>query len=235
MGIVAALGSLVVATVLARYLTSRGAVVVGTTALVAGLAWYLFAVPTVAVAAVSIERIANSFLALLTGLSVLRILRANIWVIAIMPAPVFTTWLLVLRRRYALGAFVGAGALGFVVLTGDAGSTIALLGTTGALGVLGFGGADRAGITREQLANVGLLLALGVVAARLLRIVPDTDRSAPRGASVSGETGPQTLEGSLMSAEGEVSIAGSISLSPAVRFTVTADEPSYWHVAAYDR
>jgi len=203
-----------------------------------GVGAYVFALPDPYVGIRSFQFASDLLVLLFGGLSLVQILRVDLWVALIAPAPVFGTWYLLVRRRYDLGAAAGGLTVGFFVLTGDAGETVALVGTVAVFAVLGFGSLSRTNTSWHQLREVGFLLALIVVGTRLVR--PLVSRFfAPSGESSfvgsSGSSQLPTVEGSLLSAPSRVGIQGSISLSPEVRFVVTADQPSFWHVAAYDR
>jgi transglutaminase-like putative cysteine protease len=107
---------------------------------------------------------------------------------------------------------------------------------TKALGLLGFGGLDESDASWENVQDVGLVLIVAVVASRLISVVPGKN-AATDGIIGSSGSGSQssTVEGSLIRADQNISILGSISLSPATRFTVTAERSAYWHAGAYDR
>lgn len=222
------LGAIVLATVSARIIGVWGATLLAGLAFVGGMGVYLTTIPEVylRMALTTLNRLGTDVLALLTGMSVVRLLKADLWALTLAPAPVFLTWHLAVRRRYELSAGVGGLMLGFFTLTGDAGSTTTLIGMTSALGLLGFGSLDRANASWEHISDVVLQLAIAIIAARFISIIPGTDTSA--GSIDSGSDGQTpTLEGSLVRADEQLSIHGSISLSSDTRFTVTAEEASY--------
>lgn len=230
--------ALAAGTVAARTLRLGVALAVGACLLAAGLWAYLSAVPSVYVAVFTEEFVADLVELVFGELRILGILRADLWAVTVAPAPVFGTWYLLVRRHYDLAAWVGGLTLGFFVLTGDAGDLVALFGATSVLAVLGFGALEESGATWDGIQNVGILLACVVVATRLARpvtagVLPSSRRSMLRGGPNS--PGSATLEGSLLDAPARVDVLGSISLSPDVRFAVTADEPALWHAGAYDR
>lgn len=203
-----------------------------------GTGGYLLAIPNLYEAFRSLQLLFD-FVALLLGdMSLLQIFRADLWAVMMAPAPVYGTWYLLLRRHYGLSVWLGGAPLVFFMLTGDASEAVSMVGTTAALGVLGFGTLDRSGATWEQVRELGFVLAAAVLVTRLSRPVASrlTATSRP---SVGGESGEAPaypyLEDSLMGAPGQVAVRGRISLSPALRFTVTAERASFWHVDAYDR
>jgi hypothetical protein len=139
------LGTIALATGTAQVVSARRAVILAGVVFLGGMAVYLTSIPEVyiQVVFVSLDELGTDLLSLLTGMSIVRILRADLWALTMAPSPVFLTWHLALRRRYAMSAWVGGLTLGFFTLTGDAGSMTSLLGTTSALGVLGFGALDK--------------------------------------------------------------------------------------------
>ncbi|MFB6250619.1 MAG: DUF3488 and DUF4129 domain-containing transglutaminase family protein [Halobellus sp.] len=234
---VAALLAFVGATA-ARTLPLRTGLGVGGLLLALGVSGHLLSLPNTSAAVTSL-RVLRDLAALVFGdLTLLRIVRADLWAIGIAPAPVFVTWYLLLRRKYAFGAWVGGLTLGFFLITGDASRAVALCGVTSALAVLGFGTLDRSRASWSEIRDLGIVLAAAVVFARLARPVTAEVFSPAGDASFSSESGPSgaaTIEGSLHDAPGRIDIQGSISLSSTVRFTVTADRAALWHAAAYDR
>ena len=238
--------ALALSTAFARLLPSRVALGVGTAMLLGGAGLYVLLVPAHHDRVFTVGFLVD-FAAYLTGVSVLQFLRVDLWAVAVAPGPTFLTWYLLLRRRYDLGSLVGGATLGFFVLTGDAGWATTVVGSTSALAVLGFGTLELAGGTGRHAERLGGVFVGTVLAARALR---GTDWGGG-GPSILGEAGGPsdpvsageagdpdggtTLEASLTAADGRVDVVGSISLSPAVRFTVTADRAGYWHAGALDR
>lgn len=223
----------VTSTVLARLLGLRTALLVGVVALVAGLASYLMTVPNAEITETTVGLLFDDLLALLTGLSVLRMTKVTVWALAVAPGPVFLSWYLTLRRRYALATLVGGLMLGFFVLTGDAGPVVTLVGIVGAAGTVGFGAMERRGGTWAQLDALAIVLVAMVVLSMTVSVVPN-GAGAPAFSSTGGGS-TSTAESNLVTTNERVDIVGTIKLSPKVRFTVTADRPSYWRTAAYDR
>ena len=225
--------SIVAATLLARFLPAVLALVIAAALFAVGLWSYVLAVPNGELLLRSLGAVRADVFALLTGLSILQITEAGIWAAGFAPAPVFLTWYFALRRRYVAAAVVGGAALGFFVLTGDAGVLVALAGVAGAAGVVGFGELERYEGRSGHAEVLVIVLAAMIVLAPLVSVVPGgaSDPLVPAG----GGGGAGTVEGSLLAAGDRVGIQGSISLSPEVRFTVESEQTSYWRAAAYDR
>ncbi|MFB6301110.1 MAG: DUF3488 and DUF4129 domain-containing transglutaminase family protein [Halobacteriales archaeon] len=231
---------LILSYVLSQRVPVRWAVILGGSLLVIGVGVYLALAPA---AYVNITRQITDTIAILTGLSILRTTNAEIWTLAVMPGPVFVSWFFFFRRQYTYGVAVGGATLGLFVLSGDAGTVLTLVGVLGAIGTLGFGdldrglrGRDRGGDSRvgrvgrsisRQLSRRMFLMG---VATTSISIIPG-DRTKP----LLLDFGTPTMEGGLLSNPEQVSIPGSVRLSPAVRFTVSADRPAFWRVGAYDR
>lgn len=222
--------ALVAGTLVARLVPVRVASVLGAGVFLAGLALYVSSVPDGLELLFSSGTVVRDVAALLTGMSVLRMVEAGTWAISFVPAPTFLSWYLVLRRRYAAGAGVGLLALSMVILTGDAELSIALLGALGAAGAVGFGELDRRGASPGQSDVLAVVLSLMLVATLSVTVVPGGAST-----SLAPADGLQSLDGSLVGTGDQVTIVGSIELSPDVRFTVESDEPAYWRTDAYDR
>ncbi|PSP76987.1 transglutaminase [Halobacteriales archaeon QS_1_68_20] len=226
--------ALVAGTVATRYLDERTGLLLGGGVVVIGLGVYSLSVPTAYLAVATVRTVVADLFVLLTGnLSIVRIVEADVWALTVAPAPVFLTWYLALRGRYELSALVGMASLGLFVLTGDAPGATTLVGATSALAVIGFGAVEEMEGDWRQIMDLGLVLAVTVLAARLLRLVPD--RGLASGPSPRGGLGTPTMEGTLVTVDEELPLVGSVSLSPTVRFEVTADRPAFWHAGAYDR
>lgn len=222
-------------------LSPRRAVILGSTLFTSGLFTYVATTPA---ASFDISRHIPDIIALLTGLSILQLTNANVWALGIMPAPVFLSWYFWLRREYIYGVSVGAAILGLFVLTGDAGTLTTLVGVLGMIGVVGFGELDHRlqtahstdpnspGINdvqsiSNQLTRRMLLIAIGTTS---ISIIPGGEAQP-----LLPDRGTTTVEGSLTSNSDQVSVLGSIRLTPKVRFTVTAEQAAYWRVGGYDR
>lgn len=225
-------GATLAGIVCGRVLRTPVALALGMVLLALGIAWYVRSIPDGVRLLVNASRLTADVVALLTGLSVLRVVNAGAWAIAFVPAPTFLLWYFTIRRRYVLGALCGGGALGLFVLTSDAGAPLTLVGVVGIAGLVGFGELDRRAGGLRQAEGVASVLAAMVVVSLLLSVVPGgaADPLLPGGAG-----GGETIEGNLLNTDEQVSVLGSVSLSPAVRFTVESDAPAYWRVGAYDR
>jgi len=222
----------VAATVLARLIRPLTAAALALAAAGIGFAYYLTSAgvtPSVVVTAA--DTIISDTVALATGLSLLQVVQAGIWTLGFAPAPVFLSWYLAMRGRYGLGVAPGGAALGFLVLTGDAGALVTVIGTLAAIGAIAAGELERHGSSLGQTDLLAALFALAVVLSLSVTVVPGQP-AAPTHLS-QGE--PGTLEATLDTAPQRSGIAGPVELSPAVRFTVESDQRSYWRTGVYDR
>ncbi|WP_049922098.1 transglutaminase domain-containing protein [Halopiger djelfimassiliensis] len=223
---------LVLATVLARVIRPRTATSGAIVAAGLGFAYYLETAGVgVEVVLSATEAIVDDVLTLISGLSLLRTVEAGVLTLGIAPAPVFLSWYLALRGRYGLSVVSGGIALCFLVLTGDAGMTITLLGTLAAIGAVGFGELERRGGSIAQADLLAVLFALSILLSLSVSFVP----GGPARPTAIGGSEPGTLEGTLDSASERSGIGGQVDLSPEVRFTVESDRPSYWRTGVYDR
>ncbi len=225
--------------VLARYLDERRAAVLGGVLLVGGYLYYLQVTPGgVGVVVTATGALISDAIALLTGLSVLRMVGADVWALSFAPAPVFLSWYLATRDRYVAGSVVGGGALLVLVLTGDALPVGTLIGVLGGIVAVGAGELHRIDGTVLQADTLAVLVAVITVASLTLSLsfvpgVANDPLELGEGAAPAG--GTSTIEGTAVGATGELQVVGSIELSPAARFSVTADEPRYWRSGVYDR
>jgi transglutaminase-like putative cysteine protease len=236
-------GTLALATLVGRYVRLPVALTVTGTILLGGAAVYYFSLPPGQQALLTADRVFGDTVALLTGLSVLRLTAAGVWALSVVPGPVFLSWYLAVRERYVWSVAVGGVGLAVVVLTGDAGSVRTLLGVVGGVVAVGVGGGpslsavgtttDEARVDEARRAQLETLAAVlsGVVLVAGTRSVVPGSAAAP----LLPERSSSTVEASLVEAKDDIDVLGSISLSPKVRFTVEADEPHYWQTAAYDR
>ena len=218
------------AAVVGRFVGPRAAAVVTSALVAVGFAGYVLALPAGQLQLLTPDRIVSDTVALLTGLSILRLVGAGTWATAIVPAPVFLSWYLAVRRRYALAAGAGGIALVLVVLTGDADGSTALIGVVGATLAAAASTADRHGTGFRQADILTVVVATMIVAAATLSVVPGAATSP-----ILPDRDSPTVEASLVEADDSVDIVGSIRLSPTVRFTVESREGSYWQTASYDR
>ena len=231
----------VAATVLARVVSDRIGLAIAGVGFGLGSLWYLAALSYLPG---PVGILASNF-ELLSGLSLLRLDAVGRWVLITTPVLTFLTWFFVLRGRYAAGLGVGAGTLGYLVLTGDAGTTATLLGVVAAVALVGFGDLDRAtaaaaeSISESENAPTGsiseferlaVVLAIMVLAPLAVTVVPG---GAATPLSLVGSDA-QTMEDAVV-AQDELDIVGSVDQSPQVRFTITGDEPRRWRTASFDR
>lgn len=221
--------SLAVGTVLARLLRVGVALALAGVALTVGLVVYVTSLSYDPALPAMVE----SNLQLLSGQSILEIERSTIWALSITPAPVFVTWYLGLRGWYGVATAVAGGLLGYLVLTGDAGPTVTLFGVIGGAAAIGFGDLHRRGASVHTGESVAVILAVMVLVPALVSVVPGSSGGTVE--LVGGGDGPDTIEANLLSAESAFEVAGSISLSPAVRFEVQSPESRYWRVSSYNR
>ncbi len=211
-----------------RILSTRVAVVIGVVLLAAGLTMYLLTMPAAQFDQLSLSRIVQDTIALLTGYSVLRMTNVQNWALAVTAGPTFLTWYFALRREYRSAVLVGGLTLFFFVLTGDSGAIGTMVGVIGAAGAIGFSTLAIHGARRTQGEVLAGIFAVMIVAAGTVTAVPG-------GASPLVPPGATSTSGDLVSADSRVGVGGSLSLSPQVLFTVRTQESTYWRVAAYDR
>ncbi|ELY60918.1 transglutaminase domain-containing protein [Natronococcus amylolyticus DSM 10524] len=222
---------LVAATVLARAIRPRTATAAAIVVVVVGFAYYLEATGVgVDAALAATGTILDDTAALATGLPLLRMVEAGLWTLGFAPGPAFLSWYLAVRGRYAVAVVPGGLALLFLVLTGDAGTTITLIGTASGIGAVGFGELERRGGSVAQTDLLAVVFAAMIVLSLSVTILPGEDEEA----TVSGG-GDGTLEGTIDTADERSGISGQVDLSPEVRFTVDSEERSYWRTGVYDR
>jgi transglutaminase-like putative cysteine protease len=219
--------SVLAATVCARLLRVVVALAFAAALLSVGMVLYTLSLPYDP----QLVPIVESNLELLSGQSIVEIKQSTIWALSVTPTPMFVTWYLALRGWYSSAALVGGATLCYFVMTGDATLVGTLLGVVSAAALLGFGDLDRGGAPVEAAEAVAVVLAVMIVAPLAVSVTP-----AGTASSLSlGEGGGDTIEASIVTTESTVDIVGDISLSPQIRYTVTAPESQYWRVASYDR
>jgi len=231
-------GAFVAATLLATFVTERTAGIVGLAMVVLGGVWYLLSAPSpVGTWLGAVITALGDTVALSTGRQVIEITAVSRWAAATAPAPVFLSWYFAMRRRYALAAAIGGSMVCFFLLTTDL-QLGGLVGVAAAVFSIGFGELDRRDGARGQAELLVVLVAVMTAAALFLPVLPASKGSTLEGFGTGGaeqSDGPTAIENNLLATDTSLSIQGSISLSPAVRFTVRADELARWRVATYDR
>lgn len=238
--LVVAAVAMVAGAVLARVLHPVAALAIGAVLFAFGVFWYVTNISTRPPLGVLVE---DTF-ALLQGRRLLQIADVQLWVVSYVSAPAFLTTYFAVRRWYVAAVGVSGVTLSFFVLTTDAGVVTTLLGIVGGIAAVGFGrldGVDRyigpggtasvdADIDAGRRSVLELLAAVLVVPAALSRVpgVSGTALSVFDG-------GTRTIESSLVTAGDSLSIQGSISLTPEIRYTVRSEEGRYWRAGCYDR
>ncbi|WP_254521484.1 transglutaminaseTgpA domain-containing protein [Natrinema caseinilyticum] len=223
---------LLAATVCARTIRPRTAAVLALSVAGFGFAYYLTAAGVeLGVVFNSTDAIVSDTVALATGLPLLRMVQAGIWTLGFAPAPVFLSWYFALRSHYGPSVVLGGVALGFLVLTGDAGTVVTLIGTLAAIGAVALGELEKRGGSIAQADLLTVLFALAICLSLSVTAVP----GEPAGPThiVQGEAG--TLEATIDSAPQRSGISGQVDLSPETRFTVESPTRSYWRTGVYDR
>ncbi|ERH09442.1 MAG: transglutaminase-like enzyme, putative cysteine protease [halophilic archaeon J07HX64] len=218
-------GSLVAATVVWPVVRLKRAMRAGAAVFAVGLLLYGFFVPAALRPSVAL----SGTLDLVTGRSALWIVRVELWALLVTPVPVFLTWLLALRRRYVYAATVGGGSLCFLVLSGDAGLSVTLLGVVAAGGVVGLGDVMRRAHSVTVVESLVVVLAVMIVAPFVFSVVPG-GAAGPLGTLGDSTI---TMEENVVGADGDLDIVGSIEQNPDVRFVV--DGERYWRTGSYDR
>ncbi len=225
---------LVAATVLAYAIRPRTAVLTATVAAAVGFSYYLSAAGVELGVAISAwDALLSDAITLATGLPILRMVEAGTWALGFAPGPVFLSWYLAMRERYVLSVVPGGFALLFLVLTGNAGITLTMLGTLGAITAVAFGELAHRGGSIAQADILAILFALMIALSLSVTFVPGGDGGG--GPTFLDTDGPQTLEGTIDSSPGHSGISGQVDLSPEVRFTAESEQPSYWRTGVYDR
>lgn len=223
---------LLAATVCARTIRPQTAAVLALSVAGFGFAYYLASAGVeLGVVFSSTDAIVSDTVALATGLPLLRMVQAGVWTLGFAPAPVFLSWYFALRSHYGLSVVLGGAALGFLVLTGDAGTVVTLIGTLAAIAAVAFGELEERGGSIAQADLLTVLFALAICLSLTVTAVP----GEPVGPThlVQGEAG--TLEATIDSAPQRSGISGQVDLSPETRFTVESPTQSYWRTGVYDR
>ena len=221
---VAGLGGLA----LARAVGERTALWLAGLLFAAGLAGYFLAIPASRRALFTVRSVALDLLALSTGLSVLRLALADVWVLAVAPVPTFLVGYFAGRGRHVAAATVAGGTLGFLVLTGDAGTGAAVAGVVGLALAVGLSTLSTPSRRRGHAGTFALVVAAMVVASATVTVIP-AGAAAPLGL----DRGTTTLESSLSGGD-ELEVIGTTRLSPEVRYTIESPVERNWHTGAYD-
>jgi len=214
--------------VLARSIGERAALRLTVVLFAATLAGYYFAVPASQRAVFSVRTVALDVVSLLTGLSILRLALADVWVLAVAPVPTFLVGYLVGRGRHVGAAGVAGGTLGFLVLTGDAGGTTTLAGVVGVALAAGLSTLSMPGGIRDHGDTLAAVVAAMILVSATLTLLP-AGAAGPWGL----DRGTPTLESSI-TADDEVTVVGPTRLSPEVRYTIESPTATNWHAGAYD-
>lgn len=236
-GVVLASG--LVGVLLARLLSPLA--ITGVSLSLLGVCWagYQLTVPFDATLPVLVGGAIADTLALVTGLSVLQIVNVEVWALAAAPAPVLLTAYLASRRRWVGAVSVAGLVLLLFVLTGDLPAGRALLGVLGGLVAVGSGEVERRGGGLGAAEPLVVVLAVVVVGSATLSVVPALAGTVGPGDAGSGGLGglaeSGSVEASLVDSSSSLRVGGSVTLSPAVRFTVTSDRADYWRVGSFDR
>lgn len=213
---------------LARAVGERTALLVALGALAAGLLGYLLAIPESQRALFTVRSVALDVLALSTGLSVLRLALADVWVLAVAPVPTFLVGYFAGRGRHVAAATAAGGTLGFLVLTDDAGTWAAVAGVVGLALAVGLSTLSTPSRRRGHAGTFAVIVAAMVVASATVTVVP-AGGATPLGI----DRGTTTLESSL-SGDDELTVVGTTRLSPEVRYTIESPVERNWHTGAYD-
>ncbi|MDR5674481.1 transglutaminase domain-containing protein [Halalkaliarchaeum sp. AArc-GB] len=221
--------TVVVAVVAARVIAPRAGLWIGTGLFAVGSAVYLLAVPASQRALFTLPQLVFDTVSLLSGLSVLRLAEPTSWVLSMAPVPAFLAVYAGLRGRYTLALIAPGGALGFFVLTGDAGTAVTLLGTLGVALAFGLDSLSVPGGLETKRGTLGAVLLAMLLVTSTLTVVP----GGAAGPFVV-DRGTSGLESTLSADEEELTIVGSVRLSQEVRFTVESDEPAQWRTGIYD-
>ena len=213
---------------LARVVSPQTAVRLTAALFLAGLFGYYLAIPGSRITIGSLGAVAFDVVSLLTGLSVLRLVLVDVWVLVVAPVPTFLVAYLAGRGRHVAAVTVAGGTLGFFVLTGDAGDAVTLAGVVGAAVAVGLSTVSVPGGIRSHGDTLAAVLAVMVLASATVTVVP-----AGAAQPWAVDRGSPGLESTLVS-DDELDIVGTTRLSPEVRFTMESPVERNWHVGAYD-
>ena len=197
---------------------------------VVGMIVYVLSVPASQRALLSVGGVLLDTIALVSGLSVLRLSAAQTWVLSIVPFPTFLAWYLLVRGRDVAAVTVAGGTLGFLVLTGDAGLWITAFGAAGVVLCLALETLSVPGGIEHHWDTVLVVLVAIVLFSATISVFPG-------GAAVPaiGDGGTPTAEESYAASDEELEIQGSVQLNPELRFVVESDQPARWRTGSFDR
>jgi transglutaminase-like putative cysteine protease len=215
------------ATLLARILRDATAIGVGAVLFVVGLSWHILTLDT----ELGVLVLISNNIELLTGETVLRIQQVDVWALTVTPAPLFLTWFFALHRRYVAATVVGGSMLTYLVLTGDASTTVTLLGVIGAGVSIGFGELEATEWSSATDQAV-VVVAVMVLAPLVVTVVPG---GAATPITVLEGQNVRTMESNVVGSETTLTIVGEVNQSPKPRFTVESDQPRLWRTGSYDR
>lgn len=227
--------ALVGATTVAMTVRPRVATVGALVALAIGPIVYMEMAPLGWQLLENVEKVTADTVALLSGVSVLRMRAADAWAVGFAPGAPFVSWYLLVRRRYVAGAGIGVVALLAFVLTGDASMEATLAGSIAAAATVGLGRLEQYGESlstppmRAELETLVVVLAAMVVVSSTVTVVPASE------GSLFSAGGDPTIESSIVGAGERMPVVGSVDLQPEVRFVVESERRAYWRVGAYDR
>ena len=214
---------------LARAVSPRTAVRLTGALVLVGLFAYYLSIPGSRLALGSVPAVALDVVSLLTGLSVLRLVLVEVWVLVIAPAPTFLAAYLAGRGRHVTAATVAGGTLGFFVLTGDATDAMTLAGVVGVAIAVGLSTVSVAGGLRRHTSTLAAVLAVMILASSTVTVLP-----AGAAQPWAVDKGVPEIESTLV-ADDELEIVGSTRLSPEVRFVIRSPVERNWHTGSYDR
>lgn len=228
-------GAAVVAAVgMAGAMSTRGAAHLTVIGSVIAFAVYIHLVPGGWAFVLSGTSLVGDVVILAMGTTILSIVSVDLWVLAVAPGPVFLSWYLAIESRYAAAAGVGISPVVFLVLTGDLGSDLALLGVVAAVAVVGCGELAWMRARVPEVDLLAMVIACMLIASLAITVVPATDAQFSTPEDPEDDPGI-TTEASFVETDGSMTITGSPSLSPEVRYTIEADQPANWRVDGYDR
>ena len=213
---------------LARIIGERVAVRLTGGLFVVALAGYYFTIPASQRAVFTVEGVVYDVVALLTGLSVLRLALADVWILAVAPVPTFLVAYLAGRGRHVSAATVAGGTLCFLVLTGDAGGAATLAGVVGVAVATALSTLSGTGDLRNHRRTLGAVLAAMVLVSATVTVLP-----AGAAQPWALDRGNPSLE-STLGDDDELEIVGPTRLSPEVRYTIESPVAANWHTNAYD-